>query len=58
MATVTLGTKMDMKEMDEVLVSGQPTVCPPITISLHLATGEAKAQRGIGRREIGHIIWQ
>ena len=53
LTTVTLGTKMDMKEMDEVLVqSTEPFVLhynfPPFS------TGEAKAARGIGRREIGH----
>ncbi|MCQ2148488.1 MAG: polyribonucleotide nucleotidyltransferase, partial [Bacteroidales bacterium] len=53
LATVTLGTKMDMKEMDEVLVQeSQQFVLhynfPPF------ATGEAKSQRGVGRREIGH----
>ena len=53
LTTVTLGTKMDMKEMDEVLVqSTEPFVLhynfPPFS------TGEAKASRGIGRREIGH----
>lgn len=53
LATVTLGTKLDMKEMDEVLVrETQQFVLhynfPPF------ATGEAKAQRGVGRREIGH----
>lgn len=53
LSTVTLGTKMDMKELDEVLVQGtEPFVLhynfPPFS------TGEAKAQRGVGRREIGH----
>lgn len=53
LTTVTLGTKLDMKEMDEVLVQGsEPFVLhynfPPFS------TGEAKAQRGVGRREIGH----
>ena len=53
LATVTLGTKMDMKELDEVLVQGTSQFVlhynfPPF------ATGEAKAQRGVGRREIGH----
>ena len=53
LASVTLGTKLDMKEMDEVLIqSTQQFVLhynfPPF------ATGEAKAQRGVGRREIGH----
>lgn len=53
LASVTLGTKMDMKEMDEVLVQDEQQFVlhynfPPF------ATGEAKSQRGVGRREIGH----
>ena len=53
LASVTLGTKMDMKEMDEVLIQGDQQFVlhynfPPF------ATGEAKPQRGVGRREIGH----
>ena len=53
LATVTLGTKMDMKETDEVLVQDDQQIVlhynfPPF------ATGEAKSQRGVGRREIGH----
>ena len=59
LATVTLGTKMDMKELDEVLVQGTSQFVlhynfPPF------ATGEAKAQRGVGRREIGHgnLAWR
>lgn len=53
LASVTLGTKMDMKETDEVLVQDDQQVVlhynfPPF------ATGEAKSQRGVGRREIGH----
>ena len=53
LATVTLGTKLDMKEMDEVLVQDDQQVVlhynfPPF------ATGEARPQRGVGRREIGH----
>ncbi len=59
LATVTLGTKMDMKELDEVLVQGTEQFVlhynfPPF------ATGEAKAQRGVGRREIGHgnLAWR
>ncbi|MCQ2179253.1 MAG: polyribonucleotide nucleotidyltransferase [Bacteroidales bacterium] len=53
LATVTLGTKMDMKEMDEVLIQEDQQFVlhynfPPF------ATGEAKSQRGVGRREIGH----
>ncbi|MBQ0053070.1 MAG: polyribonucleotide nucleotidyltransferase [Bacteroidales bacterium] len=59
LSTVTLGTKLDMKEMDEVLVQKtEPFVLhynfPPFS------TGEAKAQRGVGRREIGHgnLAWR
>ncbi len=53
LATVTLGTKLDMKEMDEVLIQEDQQFVlhynfPPF------ATGEAKPQRGVGRREIGH----
>ncbi len=53
LSTVTLGTKLDMKERDEVLIQGTDQFVlhynfPPYS------TGEAKAQRGVGRREIGH----
>ncbi len=53
LATVTLGTKMDMKETDEVLLQEDQQFVlhynfPP------LATGEARPMRGTGRREIGH----
>ena len=53
LASVTLGTKMDMKEMDEVLIQEDQQFVlhynfPPF------ATGEAKPQLGTGRREIGH----
>ncbi len=53
LATVTLGTKMDMKEVDEVLIQGDQQFVlhynfPPF------ATGEAKPMRAPGRREIGH----
>ena len=59
LSTVTLGTKLDMKEHDEVLVQGTDQFVlhynfPPFS------TGEAKAQRGVGRREIGHgnLAWR
>lgn len=59
LSTVTLGTKMDMKELDEVLVQDTQQFVlhynfPPF------ATGEAKPQRGVGRREIGHgnLAWR
>lgn len=53
LSTVTLGTKLDEKIIDESLVQGTDRFLlhynfPPF------ATGEAKAQRGVGRREIGH----
>ena len=53
LATVTLGTKLDEKILDDVLTRGTERFLlhynfPPFS------TGEAKAQRGVGRREIGH----
>ncbi|MDE6716457.1 MAG: polyribonucleotide nucleotidyltransferase, partial [Muribaculaceae bacterium] len=53
LATVTLGTKLDEKIVDDVLNKGTEKFLlhynfPPFS------TGEAKAQRGVGRREIGH----
>lgn len=53
LTTVTLGTKLDEKIIDEVLFKGTEK------FTLHynfppFSTGEAKASRGISRREIGH----
>ncbi|MDR2938647.1 MAG: polyribonucleotide nucleotidyltransferase [Prevotellaceae bacterium] len=53
LTTVTLGTKMDMKEIDEVLIQGTEQFVlhynfPPFS------TGEARPMRGTSRREIGH----
>lgn len=53
LTTVTLGTKLDEKQIDEVLIQGSEKFVlhynfPPF------ATGEAKPQRGLSRREIGH----
>ena len=53
LATVTLGTSRDEKIIDEALIQDTDRFLlhynfPPF------ATGEAKAQRGVGRREIGH----
>ncbi len=53
LSTVTLGTKLDEKILDDVLNQGRERFLlhynfPPFS------TGEAKAQRGVGRREIGH----
>ncbi|MDR1895750.1 MAG: polyribonucleotide nucleotidyltransferase [Prevotellaceae bacterium] len=53
LTSVTLGTKLDEKQIDEVLVQGSEQFVlhynfPPF------ATGEARPVRSIGRREIGH----
>ncbi|MBR0110107.1 MAG: polyribonucleotide nucleotidyltransferase, partial [Bacteroidales bacterium] len=53
LATVTLGTKMDMKEMDEVLIQDDQQFVLHYNVP-PFATGEAKPQRAPGRREIGH----
>ena len=59
LSTVTLGTKLDEKMHDEVLVQGSEQFVlhynfPPFS------TGEAKASRGVSRREIGHghLAWR
>ena len=59
LSTVTLGTKSDEKIIDDVLNQGKERFLlhynfPPFS------TGEAKAQRGVGRREIGHghLAWR
>ena len=59
LTTVTLGTKLDEKQIDEVLVQGSEQFVlhynfPPFS------TGEAKASRGLSRREIGHghLAWR
>lgn len=53
LSTVTLGTKLDEKIVDEATEQGKERFLlhynfPPFS------TGEAKATRGVGRREIGH----
>ena len=53
LSTVTLGTKLDEKIVDEATEQGRERFLlhynfPPFS------TGEAKATRGVGRREIGH----
>jgi polyribonucleotide nucleotidyltransferase len=53
LCTVTLGTKSDEKIIDDVLFHGKERFLlhynfPPFS------TGDARAQRGVGRREIGH----
>ena len=59
LATCTLGTKLDEKMVDNVLDKSYQRFLlhynfPPF------CTGEAKAQRGVGRREIGHghLAWR
>ena len=59
LTTVTLGTKLDEKQKDEVLVQGSEQFVlhynfPPFS------TGEARPARGLSRREIGHghLAWR
>ena len=59
LSSVTLGTKSDEKIVDDVLDQHKERFLlhynfPPFS------TGEAKAQRGVGRREIGHghLAWR
>ena len=59
LTTVTLGTKLDEKQKDEVLVKGTEQFVlhynfPPFS------TGDARAARGLSRREIGHgnLAWR
>ena len=53
LASVTLGTKLDMKEIDSVLVQGDQQFVLHYNFPPY-ATGEAKPMRAPGRREIGH----
>lgn len=53
LTTVTLGTKLDEKIIDDALYNGRERFLlhynfPPFS------TGDARPQRGVGRREIGH----
>ena len=59
LSSVTLGTKLDEKIVDDVLDQRKERFLlhynfPPFS------TGEARAQRGVGRREIGHgnLAWR
>ncbi len=59
LSTCTLGTKLDEKLIDEATEQGKERFLlhynfPPFS------TGEAKASRGVGRREIGHghLAWR
>jgi polyribonucleotide nucleotidyltransferase len=53
LASVTLGTKLDEKEIDEVLFQGTEKFVLHYNFP-SFSTGEARASRGISRREIGH----
>ncbi|MGF7138224.1 polyribonucleotide nucleotidyltransferase [Roseimarinus sediminis] len=53
LSSITLGTKMDTKRIDNVTIQGEEKFLlhynfPPFCV------GEAKTPRGLGRREIGH----
>lgn len=53
LSSITLGTKMDAKRIDNVTIQGEEKFLlhynfPPFCV------GEAKTPRGVGRREIGH----
>ena len=59
LTTVTLGTKLDEKQIDDVLTQGTEQFVlhynfPPFS------TGEARPARGLSRREIGHgnLAWR
>jgi polyribonucleotide nucleotidyltransferase len=59
LTTVTLGTKLDQKEVDDVLVQDTQQFVlhynfPPFS------TGEARPMRGTSRREVGHgnLAWR
>ncbi|MDA3816291.1 MAG: polyribonucleotide nucleotidyltransferase, partial [Prolixibacteraceae bacterium] len=53
LSSITLGTKMDVKRIDNVTIQGEEKFLlhynfPPFCV------GDAKTPRGVGRREIGH----
>lgn len=59
LTTVTMGTKLDEKQIDEVLVQGSHQFVlhynfPPFS------TGDARPVRGLSRREVGHgnLAWR
>ncbi|EPT34762.1 polyribonucleotide nucleotidyltransferase [Bacteroidetes bacterium oral taxon 272 str. F0290] len=59
LSTCTLGTKLDEKTIDDVLNQTKQRFLLHYNFPPY-ATGEAKAQRGVGRREIGHghLAWR
>ncbi|MDR2890042.1 MAG: polyribonucleotide nucleotidyltransferase [Alistipes sp.] len=59
LTTVTLGTKLDQKMKDEVLVRGDEQFVLHYNFPA-FSTGEARPQRSLSRREIGHgnLAWR
>ncbi len=53
LTSVTLGTKLDMQNIDKVLEQGQSNFILHYNFPA-FSTGEARPNRGPGRREIGH----
>jgi polyribonucleotide nucleotidyltransferase len=53
LTTVTLGTKLDEKVVDQVLVQGTEKFVLHYNF-LPFSTGDARPYRGVGRREVGH----
>ncbi len=59
LTTVTLGTKLDQKMIDQVLVQGDEQFVLHYNFPA-FSTGEARPQRSLSRREIGHgnLAWR
>ena len=59
LTTVTLGTKLDEKQIDDVLFKGSEQFVLHYNFS-PFSTGEARPARGLSRREIGHgnLAWR
>ena len=59
LTTVTLGTKLDEKQIDDVLFKGSEQFVLHYNFPL-FSTGEARPARGLSRREIGHgnLAWR
>ena len=59
LSTVTLGTTLDEKQVDQVLDQGTEEFVLPYNFP-PFSAGEAKASRGLSRREIGHgnLAWR
>ncbi|MDR2894369.1 MAG: polyribonucleotide nucleotidyltransferase [Alistipes sp.] len=59
LTTITLGTKLDQKMIDQVLVQGDEQFVLHYNFPA-FSTGEARPQRSLSRREIGHgnLAWR